>query len=324
MLSPIVIGALIQTGVVIILCVGFTFTYMTEKFPNFAHTAVATIGTLVAYTMVRIYGFNPYYTWPVSTLLCGALGVGIYLLIVRPIRATGAREITLTFAFFALAQVIGSIVSIYSYWFSQSQDAPATGFMFISSDFTWEGYPGVLLVTLPVCAVLVVALYLFMTRAKHGIALRAVAEDEPFASSLGVNVPNIHLLSWFLTGAFAGLAGAIIPLWRYTGLGYSDEFLILVMAGSVIGGLHNVMGAVIGGFIAAVMQKALGALAIALFGIQAAGYESLYPMIFIVTILMIEPNGIMGIFENPHSPARALRSTYDRIRGFLSEVTHAV
>ncbi len=43
MLSPVVIGALIQTGIVIILCVGFTFTYMVEKFPNFAHTATSHI-----------------------------------------------------------------------------------------------------------------------------------------------------------------------------------------------------------------------------------------------------------------------------------------
>ncbi len=323
MLSPVVVGTLIQTGVVIILCVGFTFTYMVEKFPNFAHTAIATLGTLVTFTMVRLWDLNPYYAWPASTLLCGLLGVGIYVFIVRPIKATGAREITLTFAFFALAQVIGSLVSIYSYWFSRSQGHPASGFRVISEDFTLWGYPGVLIVVVPVCALLVAALYIFMTRMKHGIALRAVAEDEPLASSLGINIKRIHILSWFITGALAGLAGAIIPLWRYTGLGYSDEFLVLVMAGSVMGGLHSVTGAVVGGLLAGVAQKALGALMIAMFGVGASEYEALYPMIFIVAILMIEPHGIMGIFENPHTPMKTLRAKIASIRGYLHKVTHA-
>ena len=323
MLSPVVVGTLIQTGVVIILCVGFTFTYMVEKFPNFAHTAIATIGTILTFSMVRLFGLNPYWAWPASTLFCGLLGVGIYVFIVRPIKATGAREITLTFAFFAIAQIIGSLVSIYSYWFSRTQGGPASGFRVISEDFTLWGYPGVLIVVVPVCATLVVALYFFMTRMKHGIALRAVAEDEPLASSLGVNINRIHILNWFITGALAGLAGAIIPLWRYTGLGYSDEFLILVMAGSVIGGLHSVTGAVIGGLLAGVAQKALGALMILLFGVGAAEYEALYPMIFIVVILMLEPHGIMGIFENPHTPIKALRGKVASIRAYLNKVLHA-
>ncbi len=323
MLSPVVVGSLIQTAVVIILCVGFTFTYMVEKFPNFAHTTIATIGTILTFSMVMLWGFNPYWAWPVSTLFCGLLGTGIYALIVRPIKATGAREITLTFAFFALAQVIGSLVNIYSYWFNRTQGSPASGFRVISEDFSLWGYPGVLIVVVPVCAALVVALYLFITRTKLGIALRAVAEDEPLASSLGVNIKLIHYLSWFITGALAGLAGAIIPLWRYTGLGYSDEFLILVMAGSVMGGLHSVMGAVVGGLIAGFAQKTLGALMLAIFGPSAGEYESLYPMVFIVVILMLMPQGIMGLFENPHAPMKALREKIASIRGYLHKVTHA-
>ena len=304
MLSTLVVGTLIQMGVVIILCVGFTFTYMVEKFPNFAHTSIATLGTVVSYTLVRISGFNPYWAIPFSMAFCGAVGLLLYVLVVRPIKATGAHEITITFAFFAIAEMLASLVSVYSYWFLLSQESPTSGFILLGSDFHWEGYPGILLVTLPICAVLVVALYLFLTRVKQGIAFRAVAEDEPLASSLGINVNIIHFLSWFMTGTLAGLAGALIPLWQYTGLGYNDQLLVLVMAGSVMGGLHSVAGAVIGGVLVTFSQKTLGAVAITIFGIQAVAYESLYPMVFIVVILMIEPHGVMGIFENPTAPSR--------------------
>ena len=298
MLSTLVVGTLIQTGVVIILCVGFTFTYMVEKFPNFGHTAIATLGTVVSFTLVKVYGFDPYAAIPFSMAFCGIVGLLLYFLVVRPIKATGAHEITVTFAFFVIAEMLASLVNIYSYWFLLSQSQQSAGFSLMGYDFEWGGYPGILLFTLPVCAVLVVALYVFFTKMKNGIAFRAVAEDEPLASSLGINVRRIHTLSWFMTGALAGLAGGLIPLWQYTGLGYNDQFLVIVMAGSVMGGLNSVTGAVVGGFLAAFSQKALGEIAIAIFGLQAVAYEALYPMIFIVAILMIEPNGVMGIFEN--------------------------
>jgi branched-subunit amino acid ABC-type transport system permease component len=322
MLSPVVIGALIQTGIVVILCVGFTFTYMVEKFPNFAHTAIATFGTVLSYSLVKIYGFNPYSTIPFSMLLCGLISLLLYVIVVRPIKATGARDITLTFAFLALAQMMASLVNVYSYWYMLNQERPAIGFNLVSSDFSWEGYPGVLLATLPMCIGLVVVLWFFLTRVKQGIAFRAVAEDEALASSLGVNINAIHHLTWLITGSLAGLAGAMIPLWRYTGLGYNDEFLVLVMAGSVMGGINSVAGALIGGFLAATSQKLLGALAIAIYGVEASAYEALYPTILIAAILMIEPEGIMGFFDHPHNPAETIITSTNRLRNYLVKIIH--
>jgi branched-chain amino acid transport system permease protein len=323
MLTPVVVNALIQAGVVMILCVGFTFTYMVEKFPNFAHTAIATFGTVFSYSLVRINGFNPYSAIPLSMLFCSAISLFLYLCVVRPIKATGAREITLTFAFFALAQVMSSLVNIYSYWYMLAQGIHTSGFHLVSYDFTWNGYPGVLLVTFPICAVLVIALWYFLTKVKYGIAFRAVAEDEDLASSLGVDIRLVHALTWVITGALAGLAGGLIPLWRYTGLGYNDEFLMLVMAGSVMGGINSVAGAVVGGFVAATIQKVLGAVAIAVYGIDAAAYEALYPSLFIFLILMLEPEGIMGFFSHPHNPLVTLRDWLDRLRRNAAEVIHA-
>ncbi len=313
-LSPVVVGALIQAAVVVILCVGFTFTYMVEKFPNFGHTAIATVGTLVSYSLVRIYGWDPYAAIPVSTFACGLLAVILYIVMVRPIKAAGGREVTLTFAFFALSYVIASCVNIYSYWFLYNRGYPASGFGLTNWDFTSGGYPGIFVVSLPLTALLVVTLWVFLTKVKQGIALRAMAEDEGLAASLGVNTRAIHIMSWFITGALAGLAGGIIPLWRYTGLDANDEFLVLVMAGSVVGGLQSVAGAVLGGLSVALSQKGLLALAIAVFGIGAASYESLYPIGFIILILMLEPEGIMGIFGKPHTPIRTMRIRIRELR----------
>jgi branched-chain amino acid transport system permease protein len=323
MFSTILIDILIQAAVMIILCLGFTFTFMMEKFPNFGHTAIATVGTLIAFALVRIWGYNPYSTWLVSTAACGFLAVGLYLFVVRPIKTNGANIITLTFVFFAIAMVVGSIVNVFSYWFLYNQGYPAEGFWLASFDFNWQGYPGVFVVTLPLCVVLVIVLYLFFTKVRFGIAVRAAAENEQLAAILGVNTSLIHIFSWFLTGTLAGLAGAIIPLWQYTGLGYTDTYLILVMAGSVLGGLQSIAGAVIGGFLVVVIEKGLTILLIEYYGIGVADWGALIPSLFIVAVIMIEPEGIMGVFDNPPHPIRTLRRGLFHLRRLFSSTTHS-
>lgn len=320
MLSQAIISIFVQVSIVIILCVGFTFTYMMEKFPNFGHTAIAMVGTMISYALVRIWGFNPYSTWIFSTVFCGFIAVGLYLSVVRPIKTNGANIITLSFVFFAIAMVVGSIVNVFSYWFLYSQGYPAQGFWLTPFDFAWQGYPGVFLVTVPLCAILVITLYLFFTRVRLGVAMRAVAENEPLAAILGVNTSFIHIFSWFLTGALAGMAGAIIPLWQYTGLGYTDTFLIIVMAGCVLGGLQSIAGAVIGGFLVTIVEKGITVLMIELYGIGMMDWEALIPPIFIVTILMIEPEGIMGIFDKPQNPIQALRENLLRFKDQFSRI----
>jgi branched-chain amino acid transport system permease protein len=323
MAASSLVSLLVEAAILIILCIGFTLTYMVEKFPNFGHTAIATIGTLLTYGLVKVWGYDPYSTWLISAAACGLLTLIIYFLIVRPIKAHGTNIITLTFVFFAIAEVVGSFVSIFSYWFLYSQHYPQNGFWLANYDFTWGGYPGIFIVTLPLCMVIVVALYIFLSRVKFGIALRAVAENEQLAAIFGVDTQTIHIFSWFLTGSLAGLAGAIIPLWQYTGMGYSDTFLIAVMAGCLVGGLQSVTGAVVGGFILAVSQNWLILLMIIIFGIGAQNWESIIPSLFIVAILIVEPEGIMGFFERNHTPIRTLKMYMSRLMGLISRMINS-
>jgi branched-subunit amino acid ABC-type transport system permease component len=180
----------------------------------------------------------------------------------------------------------------------------------------------VLLVAVPLCLLLVFSLWFFLTRVKQGIAFRAVAEDETLSSSLGVNVEGIHLLSWFITGLLAGLAGGLIPLWRYTGLDANDQFLILVMTGSVLGGLNTVAGAIVGGVLIVASQKIFTALGLTFVGIDIFAYESLFPMVLVVLVLFLQPEGLMGIFDRSKVPGRPiaerLRNGYTAIAEFIS------
>lgn len=142
---------------------------------------------------------------------------------------------------------------------------------------------------------LVSSLHLFLTRTRFGIAIKATSEDAELASTLGINIQRVHVASWFITGALAGIAGAVIPLWEYTSLGYSDKMMVNVMAGSVLGGLDSVYGAVIGGALFAVAHVYLPGLLALPFGPWMTKYKSLVPILVIFLILMLEPRGMMGL-----------------------------
>lgn len=317
----LVSNTVINISLLVILCIGFTFTYMMEKFPNFAHTSYASIGTVVAFYLVRFYGFSPYQTWPVAVLVCGLLGVLLYVCIVRPIKAQGTREITLTFTFYIMSHMISMVLAIFSYWLLVSKGVQSSSFILRNYDFRVNGLPGIGFVAPVTVLLIVAALNVFLYVSKFGIAMRATAEDEGLAASLGVNVHRVHIASWFLSRALAGLAGAIIPLWIGTRIDYSDTLLVNVMAGSVLGGLTSITGAIVGGVLVASVKKSLTYTLMKTFGTWVGSYEELIPIIFLFTILAIEPNGIMAFKwreVSVHGVKDSLRRLRETLRNLLT------
>jgi branched-chain amino acid transport system permease protein len=309
LVSDAVIGIIVQMGMVVLLCMGFTFTYMIESFPNFAHIGFTLIGTTITFTMTKLMGINPYLSWPVSMILCGLLGVALYILIVNPIkRRRKDGNITVTLAFYALSIIIETVVGVYSFWIVTSRHETTRGFMLKKFDFTLFDLPGVSIMTPLASLCLLVILYVFLSRSKYGLAIRAVSENEDLSAVFGINTGRIHMVSWFIVGALAGLAGSIIPLWTSLRGSFGGEMLVTVMAGSIIGGLDSIYGAVIGGVLITLFQKGLTFAVMGIktqgrpllidFSIIILGFSKLIPIILIVVILMLMPEGISGYIKS--------------------------
>ena len=312
-----VISAVMYASILVLLSMGFTFTQMIEKFPNFAHTSYATVGVIISYTFARLWGYSPYLAWPFAFVLSGLFGIALYLLIVRPMRRVGTSGIHITFAMIALSYVINATLAVFSFWVMRTRPFTTANFMLRRFDFTLMGYPGIVIIAPITSITLVTLLHLFLTRTKFGIAIRATVEDPSLASGLGVNTFHVHITSWFLTGAMAGLAGAALPLWMPTSLNGSDELMINVIAGSVLGGLDSIYGAIIGGAVLSFTQTLMPILLVRALGIWIASYISLTPIIFVVGVMMLMPEGIGGVlWGNPGSPS----SPRERIRRLLRRV----
>lgn len=308
MISDAVIGIIIQMGMVVLLCIGFTFTYQIEGFPNFAHIGFTLIGTTITFTMTKLMGINPYLSWPVSMIMCGLLGVALYVFLVNPFKRRRDGNISITLAFYALSIVIETVVGVYSYWIVASRHETTRGFVLKKFDFTFLDIPGVAIMTPLTSVCLVVILYVFLSRTRFGLAIRAVSENEDLSAVFGINTSRIHMASWFIVGALAGLAGSIIPLWTSMRGSFGEEMLVTVMAGSIIGGLDSIYGAVIGGILITLFQKGLiltmmnfethGRPLLINFSIIILGFGKLIPIIFIVGILMLMPDGITGYIKS--------------------------
>ena len=313
MLQPGIVGVIIYASILVILCVGFSLTHMIEKFPNFAHSAYSSIGVLVVFSFTRLWGFSPYLGWPIALLLGGVLGVILYILVVRPMQRQGRDETVMAFAMLALSYILLSILSTYSYWFMVNFSFTTNWFLLRRFDYIWMGYPGVFYAAPLTCFAVVISIHLFLTRSKFGIALRATAEDPGLAITVGINTFQVHIVVWFLTGAMSVLAGAIIPLWMPTDVSYADELLMSVIAGSVLGGLNNVYGSMLGGFLVAFSQRILPSVLKDFLGMWVAQYDTMVPMIVIIGGLLISPEGITSLMEGENSPLKKIITLVRRI-----------
>ena len=285
---------MINISLMAILCMGFTFTYMMEGFPNLAHSSYAIIGAVVSFYLTRFHRFNPYDTWPFSILVGGLFGVFIYVGIVRPIKRHGGyQDVTLTFSSLAIATVLGGLSWVFSYWSSMSR-TPTQSYNLSYLDFWLNGRPGIVYVGMGTCILVSIYMYVFLTRTTTGISLRATAEDESLAEVMGINSFRVHCVSWFISGGLASLAGSIVVIHQGMTPTGADALIVSVMTGSILGGLDSITGAIIGGVFVGVSQKILSTLLFWVFGLDVLLWAGIYPLVFLVIALFFFPNGVLN------------------------------
>ena len=131
-----------------------------------------------------------------------------------------------------------------------------------------------------------ISIWLFMTRTRLGIMMRAISLDREMAIGLGLPVSRLSNLAFVLGSAIAGLAGALVVPTTPALLGIGMEPLILSFIVVVIGGLGSLTGALVGALIVGLTRS---------FGI-ALFPEIELPLLFLIAgiILVIKPEGLFG------------------------------
>jgi branched-chain amino acid transport system permease protein len=280
-----------------LLSIGFTLTYLTAKIPNFAHGTYAGFGIYVSYTFANFFHINPYLGFPIAFLVGGLVSVAVFKLVITTLTKMGSGSIVLTIATLAIQIFLGALLNIYAYVFIAFYKQYATGFLLRDWDFKIGDISGIFFVSIGISIVTVILLHYLLTRTRRGIAMRATAEDTELASVLGINIVNVQLFSWFLTGGLASLAGAMLPLWFMCSPGTGSQIITSIMAGSLLGGFDSIYGAIIGGFTIGMAEVMLTLGGQIVLGNWFGEYRPLVPMFFLIAVLLIEPRGLQGIYE---------------------------
>jgi branched-chain amino acid transport system permease protein len=132
-----------------------------------------------------------------------------------------------------------------------------------------------------------IALHLFMSRAKLGKALRAAADHPEAATYMGIDVQRCHRIAFGIGTAITAIAGGFVatyyPLQPYVGL----EFIIIMYAGVVLGGVESIEGAFWGGLLIGLVQQ-MSALILP----NQLQTTAIFAMLLLV--MMFRPQGLFG------------------------------
>ena len=135
---------------------------------------------------------------------------------------------------------------------------------------------------------LMIGLYLFIRRSKIGKAMRAVSEDKDAAALMGIDVNRMILITFVIGSALAAAAGVMVGMY-YTQINHMMGFIpgIKAFTAAVLGGIGNVVGAMLGGYFLG-LAEALGVL------VMPAEYKDVIAFSLLVLMLIFRPRGILG------------------------------
>jgi len=288
-------GALIYSNLLALLAVGLTLAYITTAVPNFAQGSFAVVGSYTALTIYRLFGIHPYVSLPMAFITGGIIGLLSYLFVLRPLINRGATVVILMIATLALDLILLGLRGIYAGYLGKLTGSPCEMYMFTYLDFQVLGLPAILVVSTLVIAITFVSLSTLLYKTKFGVALRASMENPALAEIMGINVEHTREFAWFLSGALAAVAGCLLPFKQEIVPATAEIIIVSIFAASIVGGLSNIYGALVGGYIVGLSESLVTYWLSTIFGAGMLVYGKVIALAIIVVTLLVAPMGITGI-----------------------------
>lgn len=277
-----------------LVAVGFTLFFGVLNVIQFAHGDVLTVGAFAALmTFAGMHaaavGSAPVLVVAmvaVSIFTMAALGMLIARYLVLPLRTAPALNTLLITLM--LGTVLRESVRLFYPQGANPKPFPAllpTNSINIGS-FNLRLDNAIMLIT---GALVIVGIELLLNRTKLGLAIRAVAQDEETARTMGVNFMAIVLIAFAIGSGLAAFAG-IINGFYYNEINFGMGLYLGVIgfAAAIIGGLGSIYGAILGGFLFAALQT-LGAVALPF----ASAYKDVFAFGVIIIFIAWRPTGLV-------------------------------
>jgi branched-chain amino acid transport system permease protein len=291
------VNALTIGAVYALVAIGYTMVYGIIELINFAHGDVFMVGAFVSmYVLSSPLGQTGpidspatlalviFVDFAITMLVMGVIGVAIERFAYRPLRNAPrlAPLITAIGVSFILQNII-QIIYGPSPINTPQVIAPSSRVEVLGVTVGWVN-----LFVIATAVTLMIALQLFVGRTRIGRAMRATAQDRQAAQLMGVDINRTIAITFFIGSALAGAAGVVQGL--YFG---NIQFVLGFQAGlkaftaAVLGGIGNIAGAALGGFLIGFVEVTAAAQGLFVWG-QAAVFA-----VLIIT-LVFRPAGLLG------------------------------
>lgn len=278
--EQLVVNGIALGSIIALAAIGLTLTYGILRLSNFAHGDFMTLGAYLTW-LANISGLNI-----LMAMILGAVGTVLAMLLSelwlwQPMRNARATSTSLIIISIGLALFLRN--GIIFIWGGSNQSynlpvVPAIDVMGVK-----VAYYRIVVVVMALVAIAL--LHFLLQNTKIGKAMRAVADNVDLARVSGINVEQVVIWTWVITGTLTALGGSMYGLITAVrpNMGW---FLILPMFASVIlGGIGNPYGAILGAVIIGLAQE----LSVPWLGSE---YKLAVALVVMVLVLLIRPQGL--------------------------------
>jgi branched-chain amino acid transport system permease protein len=248
---------------------------------NLAHGAIFMIGAYVGWTIAVQFHLNFYLALIVGGVAAGIVGSIIERGLLRVLYRKANEQVLVTFGF---VLILGNLVLwIWGGRFRMQFTAPA---LMGSVEVGGLSFAKTRIFTLVVGLVLAVILWWLQDRTRVGAMVRAGMDDKEMTMGLGINLPVVSALVFFVASFLAGFAGVMGSSIIGPNPGMGLDILLLALIVTIVGGIGSIQGALLGGVVIGVLDT---------FGKVLFPQYGLFTMyLAMVIILLIRPKGLLG------------------------------
>lgn len=269
-----------------LIAIGYTMVYGILRLINFAHGDVIMVAAYITFFGVELFKLPLIVSFIIAIILTTLIGILIERGAYRPLRNSPRISIMIS--------AIG-----VSFFLENLSTVLFTGkpYAFPTSE-TFSGVVNIggvaiqnITFFIPIITIVLLVLLLYLVnKTKTGMAMRAVSKDYEASSIMGIDINKIISLTFGIGSALAAIGGI---MW---GLKFPQvQPYMGVMPGlkcfiaAVIGGIGNITGAVVGGFL-----LGIGEIMLVAFMPSLSGYRDAFAFIILIVILLFKPTGIIG------------------------------
>ncbi len=280
-----VLNSLMLGGTYALLGIGLTLIFGIMRVVNFTHGELYTFGAYMVFLFAMVLSTNFFLALLAAVVLGVVLGAGIEFVLLRPLRGANIDTTMLIMigAWIALQnseQLVWSGIAK-----SVTHPFPADPLVLGPVSVSW-----IRIFVFVVAVLLIVATHLLIHKTRLGKAMRSTFQDRETAALMGVNINAIHTATFALGSGLAAAAGALLgPVYVLVPT-MGDMAALKAFAIVILGGLGNFKGAMLGGFILALVEE-MGA------GYISSGYRDAMGFLIIIVVLIFKPTGLFARAE---------------------------